>query len=1089
MGCSKDNALVQTQEANDKYIDGVAKTGNIAINNVEEFMNSLFHITDLASGLSWTKNISTPGMSYKNASDFVKATTNEKFKTVKELLKDGTKDEIAYVRERGFKLMAYIATNADPAFTSQIKHNNKISKASINLFNFYRNTNKNLANTWGIGGGVWIPLGGEKRFELLSNFPRVVRQSESLGKIYQLMNTTGASASALMPKYIRATQGIMDQFAKGVVTSDMIDKYAYLTDLNQMGWKGGKEERQQFEVSAKDILTKRLADEDDIKSPEDISAVWETLREFKKQWNGLNYGFEDPYDIDGKGTKITKKILLDNAILSRSITVNGVSVPPLLHTILFLGNNLATIAKSAGNDVEARRILSLFDSNLNDDQGFQFRREYIPTAGNDGIDQLISETSRVPKLGASPELLHARQENKNNQVKRLSDNIIGIAKSFNEFISTRTEYLGMRAMSELVENDKENLIKNNRGMYNAVKSYTDKMLEDYEQFNEPKEISSFTQYLKRFGYGLLGLQAGVLLTGSAPTNLVAGYLSSSMDMPMMFGPESQRSLRGRYNEALQGQGIDRVIAEVNQGEYKFHLNTEKVSEMIVKDSNTTLNNSKAAMYRQLGLSIDDPNRKTLFGKFMDKIDALPDGMTRTGEALINRMAFMSESLSFNKSENHLLKIGEAYSFDQTKKAMSFWVTEQTRNGKSPTDEDIRKKTAEFVQSFSLDSFNLAKSSMGDFSKYSKPMWAWHALKNADTSWKVLAGTILTSMYMFKGVFAVNAEVIGKMLSSGLGRAKNIGRPSNMRIGTVAIGGAGGTVLALMALGMYQLAAELVRKDEDDNIVVSTRGDKFLPSLSLANRATPFQPVISNARMAMDGYGMLANATGNGDTSEEYGAEAANFLSYTFGTLLGGSFREGYNERYENILNAMADVATRVKFKFDFGLGYMKAAMSGLFTEAEQGHEWDYLREMNKSADNFIIFNNSNDVQKLTSTMLFGVNQMYNYFQSGDKKFINNAVNTVTNEVKYQTGFYIPMKYESKKYNDWELTNMIRKADAAGRVSERRYGYKSYNYAANQSKYALEKYIYGLNRVQKLNYYTLQRGFESVSKGRNPQYGY
>ena len=1102
MGCErKMNAVAVTQAHQEDYIEEksieyrkAAKAGGEFVDNIEDTIRGIFTAASIAEGKSWMSSI-MEGRNYSNANQMVSELTAEKFKSIDLLLRDGTKDEISFVRDEGIKLMTYIASNSDAVTATQIRSNDKMTKVALNLFDYYRSTMRTQTNIWGVGGGLYIPLGGEKRIDLISNMSRTMRQYKPFNQIYQLMTETGSTASSSLPRYIYAVQALIDQFSKGDVTADIIDKYAYLTDLNQLGYQGKEagHTRVNFEAIAKKELTNRLTREEGITDTKLIDDIWNNINEFKVQWNLLNYGYADPSDVDGK--PITKADLMDAGKMSQHVfNITGkdgkkISVPPMLHTILFLGGNLAKLAEGAGNDAEAQRVLGMFGS-LDNNTGFKIRQDYMPSSSDDNLTAFVPTTNPVGRLNASPEILHERDSMNKNNTRRLSDNIVNIVKSFNEYVSVRSEYIGLKAIENIINNDGD-LVRDNKAMYDSVKIYTTKMLEDYTETQDKRgEIAGHVAYLKRFAYGLLGLQAGILLTGSAPTNAVAGLMSSSMDMPM-FTKEGQLAMRKAYSSAQESQGLEGIVAKMVQNEYQFHRSHEKVSDMIIKDSVNNLNGAKQRMYKELGLALDDPEKKGLFGALAGKLDGIPEMMTKTGEALINKAIFLSEKYSFNASENWLLRIGEAYSFQQTNKAMTLWFESETKKrakqkkageieDSTITEEEIRRQTKNFIDEFSLDSFNLAKSSMGDFSKLTKPMWAWKTLREADTSAKVLRGALLSSMYMFKGVLPINAEVIGKIGASFVGLAKNVTNIKDMKIGTAAVGGAMGTVLGMVALGVYQMLAEFIRKDGKGDLQISLEGEKYFPTLGVIERATPYQPVIATVRMAAQGFGMMANVLGNGDVGESYGMDAAGFVSYVGGTLLGGGFRESYNKKYQDMFDAMTGVMNNIKFKMDFGYSWLESAATGLFKMPDEKDPWKYLRDMNNSLDNFVIFNRSNDVMKVGSTVLFGINQLFAYANTGDTKHLGNMQNSITNELLYQAGAFIPRKYSKKKWDDWGLKNAIWKADAADRDAA--YRLKKSNRESNKYKYQLRRYIYGLKDYNKQSFYNLQLGFDRLAKG-------
>ena len=1046
-----------------RQVEGLAKfiQGTVMVSEMAKDKG----IYDTINSINDTNRMDKP---LTSADDFVSDLTYKKYNNLAKFIKHASAEEMRFVQKRSEYVLKMLASQWEGGL-NDIRRRAGIAKSVYNVMDYtYRHANA-MTKVPLLSGGIGFKtpefmssifksvfsIDLPERITLLSNQGRMFRAFRNTTQIYQTANEVDKSVASILPLYTRAAIKLTEKAAashEGPLDPQMVAELAYIKDYNQsVAYTGG--DTKQAEAQARrlfdDILTKHY----DITDAAQKAAGWLQLGQFQADWNKLMYGHSNP-----TGDQLTKAYLTNinnvkNSTVIEDLKRGSVSIPPYLFLVLNNGNKLRSMTNfiDGGNGVvskEVSHIRNLFTDD--DDTGFKIRKNYMPTAvdEHDMHSGFFVQTHTVERLASDPSMLRARndlaRDAKVGQHEPGNRDIIktfsGTIKAMSEYFERRSEYFMAAAIKDDLKKNMTAYKSQNSAAYDVLHSFSDQMLRDYVPSEsggkvEGRDIAPHVRAIKSLFGGVLGLTAGTILTQSGVSNLTGGFYTSSIENPYFGKEQSQRAMRKRYTAALESSGEDQIIAKTIQEQYKFLAPFDKVSDMVDKEIKSNISNAYKEGVRDLSASITGgkfEQVKALLGRYFETgktpttesiarvVEDTGSAMTKTAELLVNNFMGLIDPksgpfMSFNRTEGLLFRIAEAQSFELTKTAVEMW---KTGLDKPPTELEIREKTAQFAREMSTDIFNMAKSNMGDFSKYNKPVWAWRTLRDAKTSSQALRGFVATGLYMFKTALSVNIETLNKQISAMMTGTKAM-MQQDSKVGSRNVGYSYAAAWGMMGLGLYQLLAEMLRDEETRRTPV--------PVPPIATRQSPYSDPIMLIKSLMQSANDIAVMSGGFPVTEDVANDTVNrmvragrnttsILAWTGGPIFGmGMSRAGIVKAADFDEGLVDGVIKSMSLKFDFGYNFFTNLFGGILTKTEPG-SYDYLNTMRRGMDSNIIFNNNNDILRSVNTLAFALNKAYTWAREGFKEegHLATAQQALWNELKGSYGAALPVRFAQRR---------------------------------------------------------------------------
>ena len=911
-----------------------------------EMMNSAKKIYDFFSviknveGMSAIKAMGNSEDMVTDLDNWVKKHTHEKYDTYESLVKSNDADAMELLDRNIQQEIRYLASvHKHPR---AIKEDENLSKEFKNQYAFYGGIARTANKATVALNGDMINVSGD----LLVNRANLFKQYRPVNEAYAELEGIVNSTENYMSKARKYMENMIRKHTDNIVSDDFLEK--------NVGFLDGS--YQDGEARIRTSLENSKIDEDN------YAHAMGKLKAFQRDWNLFNYGVPDPAEVG-----FTKEMAKDNRFTT-SVKFGGESIPTFLNFILNTGDRMhAVIGKrtSSLHDIE-KVTQGLFGP----DGKFQIRaNNYMPSNKDDILNSITGNTA-FSKLYGDVAFLKQRQtllDNHEAEPVKFMDIFTNNIKAFQHYANRVSEYSTARVMKDSMKDNLE-FQEANKTVYKSISHFADTIIKDYEK--APEVVSENVQSFKKLAGAAAGLVASTILMNSAPANYAAGAIT----IMSRLGITKPWKMRSAYKSALTDTDFKGDVAREVKNYFTNFSPFSKVSDVITKDTSM----------KEIGVN-----------NIMDKIS---NAMLSVSDTLVTKGIMGSipgfRWLAFNESENRLLSISEALAYDGAAKAAQMAKDAANRDGKS-------FNTRDFIRTYLKDSsdavFTMTKESVGDFSRYAKPIWSWKILRDANTATAVITGTLATMTYMFKQVEAVNAHVLNRVSHA-------IKYPMKNEFAAPASAGMG---IGIALLAMYEWLAK-----EEDNI----------PRVGLAMKSSPTSGYLGAVR----GLKGMIKVVGNQPVSEQEANDIADFARTVGGVAFGSMYR-GDAAMPEGGLKNVVD---NFSFNMDFGVGFFKTLSDGLFQEHSVGEVYEFDKAMKDSLNkNTLLVNLSNDPIRFVEDAAVAANALYSSVvadnpkqQAGLIKTFGRKIGQTFQRMLGASVYYGPEHYKNTAYMSYDYDN-------------------------------------------------------------------
>ena len=912
MGTLCGNILQRVLDAKSKVIDNIRSfhTETEANKEYEGFIDGVVKIASIIDKTVIESAAKSSEM-FSDSNKLIKSLTDDRYENMSDFLKSSGPDEKQFVVKR---LDTFVQTVTglwrDPGKVLDTSNFNTDAK---NLYKYYIKYNKRaLGNIWdprNWGANAVFKIGG-RRMEYMFN-------RGAAFKMYKPVNDAYIESSSIINSIHKYSEigrkhfvDLIDKHAKGTLTEEIINTMARYLDPSQSmpDIKEGMDKATIDNVITEKIKQQLENDHFDYISGDNqdkiVADITARLRAFQQDYNILNYGVKDPYYYDGSDTvnKITKKKLLNDDSLNRTVEIDGEYYPPILKMMLVSGARLHKLAEPLDNrDANINEMRALFNPANGDDEGFRLRMNYFPSSGeNDNFGQLGTTAST---LHVNTDLFQARTKLYDDEsTYSLTELQTNNFKALKYYFSTMPKSVGAKRMDYEVKRD-DIVLKNNPELYSAITHYSENIIKNESSTKAP--MTDNVRLLKKTAVAAAGFVASGILMLSAPVNIAAGYMTGSSRKSLF----DQIGIRKEFKQALNSTGINGKVARMIDEKYRIYNPLDRISDMVQKESVDNFDNGIKSAMGILKGSID-------YG--LNKVTGLNDAMVNKVFGVIKPMNDMMKIATFGGSEDHVMGIVKGLHYEVVKEGLEMIKTkhhvdnetgEISRANEAQILEDVKK----LMNDTTDRAFIHAKEMGGEFNTMAKPLWMHQTLSNATTAGGVAVGLAAVMHGMFKQVFSVNMDVVNRSLAtleySGLtGKGSKI----NAEFRPSSVSGATGLVL----LALYNFLT--------DNEEYSEMIGLPIPKSFLLASIDP----TGEAQMAVNAlYGGVMGFM-NGHVTGNQAKSIVGSLSYIGGPVLGSGFRDlAFSEQFERTNVKMDEILKEFALEYGVGINAAKVAIN------------------------------------------------------------------------------------------------------------------------------------------------------------------
>ncbi len=838
------NAYAGTLNRFATFLKGGSATDKDA-RNIEAVANKVkdyFTVIGNARGDSAITNMLKASDSITELDTWVHKYTQEKYDSFKSLLDAKDKEAMVALENKMEMEMKFLAAVIkDPV---AIKKDIAISKDFKNAFMFQHSLIKT-------GNGAAILLNGDAAniaSDVFINRSTMFKQYKPVNELYAELDGINNSTSNYVSKARLHVQRLIDNTVDDKLTDNIVNELIPYLDR---GYEDGKQ-----------IITEKLQAlgfED-----ADLGNALTRLSKFQTQWNLFNYGSETPIS--------TKPNMEWSDVKDKNFKFQGdsgeiESLPNFLDFTFNTGTRLKDMIAKRTTKLDAieQKTFDLFkEGGL-----FKIRQGYIPSSKNDILNQIASDKT-FSRLYGDVSFLKQRQtmlDGKDNTPINFMEVFTNNVASLQHYVGKVSEYSAARNMQDrMYENPSFNEV--NPVAARNIRYFADTLVKDYE---EPASLVSPTvQSTKKVTGAFAGLVASTILMNSAPANYAAGAIT----MMARLGFTKPWKLRSAYSSALKDASTSGDIARETRQYFMSYSPYAKISDIITKDTSMKdiqINKVMDAV-SNAALSISD--------KFVSK------GIMGSIPGL--------RWLSFNESENKMLKISEALAYERINRNYQLKV-DGLKEGETVDPKDFVKK---YLAENSETIFTITKEAVGDFSKFAKPVWSWKKFRDAKTAGSAIMGGMMTMWYMFKQVEFVNAHVLNRVGHAVKHPMKNGFAPP----------ASAGMAMGVVLLSFYEW---LIEQEEFHNY----------PRSNLAASANP----LSNSATVIRGLKNTVKSMMNMPVTEQEADNIQNLWRNIGGIPFGNSLHpdKDMNDGFKRVIDNFA-------VNMDFGYSFFKAYLFVLF---------------------------------------------------------------------------------------------------------------------------------------------------------------
>lgn len=862
-----------------------------------------------------------------DANELIKSMTFGAYTKIEDFVKNAEPEMIDIVNEEIGNRVRLIASSWDDA--RKVTRDSRFSKQMKHTFEYYSSLTKPFSLDI---GPVKIPIGSmmnriNKRIQFMHDRGAVFRNWGPGLDLYRELIGMSHSASAFTKHYRYAVADIVHKHSNDTVTEHMIISMARLLDpstyLKNDTDISISEVDEKIDSAIRNELSSPQYGISD-KAQQDI--VINTLKLFQADYNKLNYGFESLWvkNEDGSWRKRTKQEIVDNNETPVMDKEAGYSGPAFVKFMLVTGNRLSKITNNYPGNEKMKVVNEMFSS-FDEDKGMRLRNNFMPSSKDNDIFY-FANTGTFSRLYSDLNMLHEREGffSEGYDLISLTNNN---AKMMRQFFTSMSEYsVGIALQDKL--RTAQSLQANNPLIYDSLKMFADEMVTDY---SESKKIpSEALKIWKRFGSAAIGLQASVILTMSAYKNYL-GAAGTGMSRMNIF---NLADMRKEYNAALNGTGGNSDLAMAIREKYSVYDSFEKISDMIVNEGKQNQKQAVQGLAQMLSA-----------GNIADKLVTWGE---KFSDISLNRILGILPSTAltrgFNQSENDLHKIAEWMAYHKANMIINNVKHNVSIYNMDKFYKDDKELTKAVLDGLSDGIFVKTKEMLGDFSKYSKPLWSWKMLRDADTGWKVLMGSLLGASYMFKQVSVVNQDVAKALYSNAMATLKS-GSLGMHGTATPAISGQ-------LFIAMYE--AILIAMEENESVP---------KAYGLMGTA----PIHDNYKY-IKALSSMTKVLNNTVVTEEEANNIINVTKQFVGPLGGGAFRDGGYQKMGDV-RGFGEFIDRLTLNMDLPGAFANTIASGMFVD--NGENWEFMRNMNKALrSNMPYFGTSNKYLRAVRDLSF-----------------------------------------------------------------------------------------------------------------------
>lgn len=877
----------------------------------------------------------------------------EKSYKFKEGATDGVNDIISTLTKGRVKDLDGVLNNPDPFFTNrmfdQIKYiTTQIVRMSKNprelqdyaVVDSYRAIIKGAhwANRMGMFtqkalSGNWMGIFSDQFDGIMLNKDFLYKQNPVIGDMYAESNEgfkgvegRTTKLKALFDKNMANPKALSDGMTVETVSSLM--KY-YDQSYNE-------NPNDNLDMAIKGLLdTGKLPMNDGEDEKAAINRYKNHMTEQFSSWKVFNYGVKDP-DTQNyyKNWDEYQNSYVYHIIKSGVDYVSAIEKSIDKGNYSYAGSNSAKDFIRNLSDNE-RQIITLFGSylfkddearlqgfnektglNVNLDEAFHIRNDYVPYLMNDSMKQLF-KAGRVGGMTFADMLAERREHIADNANSGLVQNFITDLESYRAMMNQSYDKLFTRSIKFMKLNNDfySDWSKSQPWLDRQFQIHADNTLKFDGEDSVSRSSTKIVELVRQTAMALLALQSAVTLMGGGPKNIIQGVSTLMMNVSTAEIYEKTKgsvsiSESKKSNEVIS----DTTMASVAEAVENIASNsiTGRRAEVSLYDANgETMEANYAKALQGVFNFVEKAN---MYGMMTPFLGALP----KTAKEFFANNAVTSNAGSElwlrNYRKHEIMSIvGYEFSLDKAvlDSKLSDPETEAMRSNimkkwsKSNYEDTVRN----IINEHKAELYEKDSAYFGNFGPDTKPIWASLLLRDGETIAKVMMGFAAANWYTFRqaGNFGLMTGVMATARAMGEGSVKGLKTTSPIAMPMATMG--------MMLLDCYNT----ITGDEDKVVSPFLSGlnqmqDAGLPIKALALLVAPMFNMSLNdvatdeiiKSLSRYGGGMLA-----GKTVESITQDMRNDL-VPLSTMMQSI--ENYGEHLPEFLIRLASAKSLQQFK-------------------------------------------------------------------------------------------------------------------------------------------------------------------------------